>query len=164
MLCQTSRWHQNKGCVLVHGPHTKTELKLWCQREVWHNLNIHPVQIFFLPPLSSPWAESRWATAGRGRFPWREEGTQSEAAHNIVCKGQRGNLSRWVPKTLIMFNKNRATLLRPLGSQEFFEIFWWPWLDFWRWPLNLTLYDTKYGKFELMARLVFLRKLMVGQD
>ena len=24
-LIQTSRWHQSKSCVLIHGPHTKTE-------------------------------------------------------------------------------------------------------------------------------------------
>ena len=30
-LFPTSRWHQDKGCVLVHGPHTKTELLFWCQ-------------------------------------------------------------------------------------------------------------------------------------
>ena len=35
MFIQTSRCHQNKGCVLVHGPHTKTELLFWCQREGW---------------------------------------------------------------------------------------------------------------------------------
>ena len=39
-LCQTSRWHVNKSCVLVHGRHTKTELLFWCQ-QVWHN--DHPV-------------------------------------------------------------------------------------------------------------------------
>ena len=43
-LCQTSRWRQNKGCVLVHGPHNKTKLLFWCQREVCHNLNGHPVE------------------------------------------------------------------------------------------------------------------------
>ena len=42
-LFQTSRWHQNKGCVLVHVPHTKTELLFWSQREVRNNLNGHPV-------------------------------------------------------------------------------------------------------------------------
>ena len=42
-LWQTSRWLQNKSCVLVHGPHTKTELLFWSQREVWHNLDGHPV-------------------------------------------------------------------------------------------------------------------------
>ena len=33
-----------------------------------------------------------------------------------------------------------------------------------RWPLNLTLYFTKNGKFALKARLVFLEKLTAGQD
>ena len=28
----------------------------------------------------------------------------------------------------------------------------------------MTLYDTKYGKFELPARLVFLGKVKAGQD
>ena len=42
---QTSRWHQNKGCVLVHGPPTKTELFIWCQQEVLHNLNGHPLHV-----------------------------------------------------------------------------------------------------------------------
>ena len=42
-LFQTSRWHQNKGCILVHGSHTKTELLFWCQREVWINVMRHPV-------------------------------------------------------------------------------------------------------------------------
>ena len=28
----------------------------------------------------------------------------------------------------------------------------------------MTIYGTKYGKFELMARLVFLGKLITGQD
>ena len=37
------RWQQNKGCVLVHGSHAKTELMIWCQREIWHNLNGNPV-------------------------------------------------------------------------------------------------------------------------
>ena len=30
-LYQTSCWHHNKGCVVEHGPHTKTELLFWCQ-------------------------------------------------------------------------------------------------------------------------------------
>ena len=30
--------HKNISCVLVHGPHTKTELSFWCQREVWINV------------------------------------------------------------------------------------------------------------------------------
>ena len=42
-LCHTSCWHQNKSCVLVHGPHTKTVLLFWCQWEVLHNLIGHPV-------------------------------------------------------------------------------------------------------------------------
>ena len=42
-LCQTSRWHQNTSSVLVWGSCTKTELLLWCQREVCHNLIGHPV-------------------------------------------------------------------------------------------------------------------------
>ena len=41
-LCQTSYWQQNKGCALVQGPHTKTQLLCW---EVWHNLNGHPVDV-----------------------------------------------------------------------------------------------------------------------
>ena len=41
-LLQTSRLHQNKGCVLVHGPHTKTEILFWCQWEIWINLNWSP--------------------------------------------------------------------------------------------------------------------------
>ena len=43
-LCQTSSSHQNKSSVLVWGPCTKTELLFWCQREIWHNLNGHPVE------------------------------------------------------------------------------------------------------------------------
>ena len=42
-LCQTSRWRQNKSCVLLNGPHTKTELLFWWQREVWDNQNSHHV-------------------------------------------------------------------------------------------------------------------------
>ena len=44
-LCQTSK-HQNKSCFLVHGPPTKMKLLFWW-REVWHNLNGHPVHIWF---------------------------------------------------------------------------------------------------------------------
>ena len=42
-LCQTSRWHQNKSSVLIWGAYTKTQHLFWCQREVCHNLNGHPV-------------------------------------------------------------------------------------------------------------------------
>ena len=42
-LCQTFRWDWNKSSVLVHGFHTKMELLFWCQWEVCHNLNGHPV-------------------------------------------------------------------------------------------------------------------------
>ena len=40
-LCQTSCWHQNWS--LVRGSCAITELLFWCQQEVWHNLNCHPV-------------------------------------------------------------------------------------------------------------------------
>ena len=43
-LIQTSRWLQNKSSVLIHGPHTKTELLFSCQREVWQNLNVRHVE------------------------------------------------------------------------------------------------------------------------
>ena len=49
-LVQTSRWHQNIGCVLVHGPHTKTELLFGCQREVWTSVMCHPVNTTLFPP------------------------------------------------------------------------------------------------------------------
>ena len=42
-LFPTTRWHQNKGCVSVPGPRTKTELLFWYQREVWTNLMCHLV-------------------------------------------------------------------------------------------------------------------------
>ena len=42
-LFKTFVWHQNKGCVMVHGPHAKMELLFWCQLEVWNNLNGNPV-------------------------------------------------------------------------------------------------------------------------
>ena len=42
-LFPTSSWHQNKGWVSEHGPHTKTELLFWCQWEVWTNMMCHPV-------------------------------------------------------------------------------------------------------------------------
>ena len=32
-------WHQNKSCILVWGPCTKTQLLFWCQREVGNTLN-----------------------------------------------------------------------------------------------------------------------------
>ena len=35
-------WHHNKSSVLVHGPHTKTELLSGCQWEVGNNVNGHP--------------------------------------------------------------------------------------------------------------------------
>ena len=38
--------NQNKSSGLGHGPHTKTELLFWCQWEVCHNLNDHPVYAF----------------------------------------------------------------------------------------------------------------------
>ena len=57
-LVQTSRWLQYKGCILVHWPHTKTELLFWCQREVWTNVMCHPVLRFqwksFLSLTKSP--------------------------------------------------------------------------------------------------------------
>ena len=34
---------KNRSSVLVWGPCTKTQHLLWCQREVCHNLNGHPV-------------------------------------------------------------------------------------------------------------------------
>ena len=42
-LCQISTWHQYKTCVLLYGTQSKTELLLWSQWEVWHNLSGHPV-------------------------------------------------------------------------------------------------------------------------
>ena len=45
-LFQTSLWHWNKGCVLVHGPDTKTEFLFWCQWEVWSKLFGHLVHVF----------------------------------------------------------------------------------------------------------------------
>ena len=42
-LFPTFHWHQNKGCILVHGPHTKAELLFWYQREVWTNVMCYPV-------------------------------------------------------------------------------------------------------------------------
>ena len=42
-LWHFSRWHQNKSYVLVRGAYTKTRHLFWCQREVCHNLNGHPV-------------------------------------------------------------------------------------------------------------------------
>ena len=41
-LIQASCWQQYKSWV-VHGHHTKTELLFGCRREVWINLNGHPV-------------------------------------------------------------------------------------------------------------------------
>ena len=40
-LDQTSRWHENKGSVLVWGPCTKTQPLFWRQREVlfWHDVS-----------------------------------------------------------------------------------------------------------------------------
>ena len=55
-LVQTSRWHQNKGCVLVHGTHTKTELLYWCQRAVWTNVMCHPAHYEKL------WCCQKWLT------------------------------------------------------------------------------------------------------
>ena len=40
---QTSCEHQNKGCVLTNGPHSKPDLLFWCQREIWNKLLRHPV-------------------------------------------------------------------------------------------------------------------------
>ena len=45
-LFQTSHWHQNKGCVLVYAPYTKTQLLFRCQQEVGNYLNGHPVQYY----------------------------------------------------------------------------------------------------------------------
>ena len=42
-LIQTSCWHENKSCISIYGPHIKTELLFWCQREVWINVMCHPV-------------------------------------------------------------------------------------------------------------------------
>ena len=44
-LCKTSHCHQNKGCILINGHHIKTELLLWYQQKVLHNLNDHPVLV-----------------------------------------------------------------------------------------------------------------------
>ena len=43
-----------KGCILVPGPHTKTELMFGCQQEVGKNLNGHPVHIYLAQRL--PWS------------------------------------------------------------------------------------------------------------
>ena len=42
-LFPTFNSHQNNSCVLVHWPHTKTELLFWLQKEVGNNMNGHPV-------------------------------------------------------------------------------------------------------------------------
>ena len=41
----------------MHEPHTKPELLFWCQREVWHNLNGHPVLQSTLQNYDEKWAE-----------------------------------------------------------------------------------------------------------
>ena len=38
-----------RTCVLVHAPHTKTELLFWCIQEVGNNVNAHPACIDWLP-------------------------------------------------------------------------------------------------------------------
>ena len=42
-LFPTSSCHQITGAVLVWGACTKTELLIWCQQEVWNNVNGQPV-------------------------------------------------------------------------------------------------------------------------
>ena len=43
-LCQSTGWLQSKSSVLVWSPCTITQPLFWSQKEVWHNLNGHPVQ------------------------------------------------------------------------------------------------------------------------
>ena len=43
-LYQTTCWQQNKSSVLIWGAFTKSLHLFWCQREVWHNQNGHPVE------------------------------------------------------------------------------------------------------------------------
>ena len=59
---------------------------------------------------------------------------------------------------------NGHLITATFGSLDFLEILLRPCLDFWRWPLNFAFYDTKYGKFELRARLDFRVKLTASQD
>ena len=70
----TSRWQQNKGCVLVHGPHTKTGLLFWRQREVGNYLNGHPVELevfnailcfFLVGPLPPEVLRDSWEYSSR---------------------------------------------------------------------------------------------------
>ena len=45
-LVQTSRWQEKTK--VTYRPHTKTDLLFCCQRDVWNNLNGHPVHDVFM--------------------------------------------------------------------------------------------------------------------
>ena len=79
-LRQTCRWHQNKRSVLVHGPHTKTEVLFWFQWEVWHNQNGHPVCQWWEPFGIHP-AHLFYAFA---RMPRSAVGLQGGASGQIL--------------------------------------------------------------------------------
>ena len=86
------------------------------------------------------------------KWPWLR--SKKSSSFREMLSDLHSNIRFGSSYTRIMVY-NGHLITATLGSLDFLEIFLRPRLDFWRWPLNFALYDIKYGKFELKARLVF---------